>query len=107
MTMTSVTTVSGVPFTLRLVRKGDRYGRDFCLTHDQDEPLIEFYDGRYPHSEYGQLVSRYNVSTLLGDNKLAGCGLCLDGGVPNWVLDKDTLQVVVQWLREQAIRPRS
>ena len=43
-------------FNVRIVRAGDRYGRDNCLTHDKDEPLVEFYDSRYPHTEYGQFV---------------------------------------------------
>ena len=24
--------------------EGDDYGRNHCLTHDKDEPMIEFYD---------------------------------------------------------------
>lgn len=91
-------------FNVRIVRKGDRYGRDFCLTHDkEDEPLVEFYDTRYPHTEYGQFVSRYYVSTLLSDkgNGPKNTGLCLDGGVPSWTVSAKDMDTVRAYLREQ------
>ena len=34
-------------FNVRIVNKGDRYGRADCLTHDDDRPMVEFYDRRY------------------------------------------------------------
>lgn len=91
----SVTAANGVPFTVRLVRKGDHYGLDGCLVHDEDDPLVEFYDARYPHTEYGQFVSRYYLSTLLDDPVW---GLDLDGGVEDWTVDGDTMSTVYVWL---------
>ena len=86
-------TVTGIPFTMRLVRKGDGYGRGLGITHDKDEPLVEFYDARYAcdrseerGGEYGQFVSRYYVKTLRnGQTPLQG--LNLDGGVDAWTID--------------------
>ena len=75
-------TASIEKFTVRFVNKGDTYGRDFCLTHDKEDALIEFYDSRYPHTEFGQFVSRYYVKTLRGHTN----GLSLDGGIPEWTV---------------------
>ena len=74
--------VSIEKFTVRFVNKGETYGRDFCLTHDKDDALIEFYDSRYPHTEFGQFVSSYYVKTLRGHDGM----LTLDGGVPEWTV---------------------
>ncbi len=46
----------GIPMIARFVRKGDRYGLDGCLTHDEDNPLIEFYDARYDHNVLPQYL---------------------------------------------------
>lgn len=60
---------NGIPFNVRLLEKGEAYGLNDCLTHDGDEPLIEFYDGRYCnedfHIERGQFVARYYLETIL------------------------------------------
>lgn len=88
-------------FNVRILRKGDKYGRDFCLTHDEDKPLVEFYDSRYPHTEFGQFVSRYYVATIMGTDRYGRGegGLCLDGGVPSWTVgakDMDTVRAYLQ-----------
>lgn len=87
----------GVPFTARIVGRGDRYGMNWCLTNDGAEPLIEFYDRRFPHTELGQFVSRYHASTL-GNRMGIGGGLCLDAGVPAWSLDAVAYGMVTEWL---------
>jgi hypothetical protein len=89
-------------FNVRLVNKGDRYGRADCLTHDDDRPMVEFYDHRYTHGDWpdrGQFVSRYYVSTLLeGENR----GLCLDGGNANeWSVSADGMALVRAYLKAQ------
>lgn len=90
-------------FNVRIVRKGDRYGRDYCLTHDEDKPLVEFYDNRYPHTEDGQFISRYYVETILGTDRYGRGtgGLCLDGGVPSWTVSEQDMDTVREYLREQ------
>ena len=89
-------------FNVRVVNKGDKYGRDFVLTHEEDKPLVEFYDSRYPHTEFGQFVSRYYVSTLLGEDKYgrAEGGLCLDGGNANeWTVSERHMGIVRSFLK--------
>jgi hypothetical protein len=72
-------------FSVVLVRKGDRYGLENCLTHEKDDPMVEFYDADYAGKPYftkvGQFVSRYYLSTL---TERPVAGLCLDGGIPKW-----------------------
>ena len=35
---------SGIRWCVRIVFEGDGYGLNHCLTHDETEPMIEFYD---------------------------------------------------------------
>ncbi len=62
-------------FNVRIVQVGENYGLHGCLVN-KDAPFVEFYDSRYMHTQYGQFITRYLVSTLA---KHEG-GLCLDGG---------------------------
>ena len=70
-------------YNVRIVRKGDKWGRDFCLTHDQDgdKAMVEFYDSRYPSTEFGRFIGNYYVGTLLCKEGFYGrdvtSGLCL------------------------------
>jgi len=89
-------------FNVRVVNYGDKYGRDFCLTHDEQKPLVEFYDSRYPHTEFGQFVSRYYVETILGEDKWgrAEGGLCLDGGnADSWTVSAEDMDIVRSYLK--------
>ena len=96
-------------YNVRIVRKGDKYGREFCLTYDKDEPMVEFYDGRYPHADcHGQFVSRYYVATILGTDRYGSGegGLCLDGGNPNeWSVSEQDMDTVRDYLRKNATTP--
>jgi hypothetical protein len=84
-------------FNVRIVRNGDRYGRNMCLEHAGLEPLVEFYDARYPHTAYGQFVSRYYMSTLL-EADWRGKALSLDGGIPEWTVSADDMTKVIDYL---------
>ena len=90
---------SDLAWTARLVETGDRYGLNDCLVHDDDEPLIEFYDLRFTENfgPRGQFVSRYYLSTFL-DVIAAGSGLDLDGGIPAWTLDAEAAAAAVTLL---------
>ncbi len=92
-----VLVVSGADmYHVRRVDKDDHYGRNYCLTHDEDEPLVEFYwwsdcknmsydfEGTPEEAEaagakkLGYFVSRYNAGVFAErDPKY---GLCLHGG---------------------------
>lgn len=99
-TMTTKNTRTNITFTVKVIHTGDQYGRNNCLTHDKEEPLVEFFDARN-----NQFVSRYYLSTLLrkdqwsvGRPSLAETGLCLDGGVPDWTIDAAGMKPVIAWL---------
>jgi hypothetical protein len=83
-------------FNVRIVNKGDKYGLNDCLVNDK-APMVEFYDTRYPHTQYGQFVSRYYVDTILDGSD---CGLCLDGGVPSWTVSAEDMKTVRGFLKE-------
>lgn len=90
---------SGIPFNVRFLKKGEKYGRSNKLIHQEEEPLVEFYDARYISPEFGmfgQFISRYYVSTLLKDEE--DYALILDGGVKDWVLSSENVKQVKQWL---------
>ena len=94
-----VTNNSGTTFTVRIVRQGDNYGRNFCLTHDEAEPLVEVYDTRYPHTVYGQFVSRYYAKDLLrGFIKEQPHGITLDGGFDGWIIDAGPWGKICEWV---------
>jgi hypothetical protein len=85
----------GKKFLIRVVRQGDRYGLDDCLTHDKGEPMIEFYDLTYTEKfgPRGQFVSRYNAATLADHGP---AGLDLQGDVPGWKVDAAALAPVLK-----------
>jgi hypothetical protein len=98
--MIKVLNDDGRPWVVRLVFNGDKYGLDFKLTHKEEDPLVEFYDARYEHTNYGQFVSRYYASTLLnGELRQPGLGLNLDGGVPEWKITSNGILRVLLWIR--------
>lgn len=102
---------AGIRFTVRIVRPGDRYGAfdedayDFVLVHGEPsrhttpspldvEPMIEFYDTRYPFGQFGQFVTRYYASTL-AERADEYVSLVLDGGSSSWFIDGAGLQRVL------------
>lgn len=96
--MLQVVNRSGIPFNVKVLFKGDRYGLRKCLVHDEDRPLVEFYDARYDFNPEGQFVSSYYVETILSNNS-KDSGLCLDGGIPDWYIDAEAMQEVYRYLQ--------
>jgi len=100
---------SGRRFNVRIVRRGDRYGLNDCLTHGEgkneirasiasrgyDGAMIEFYDAKYENApgfgSRGQFVTRYYLSTLALDARKSDCGLDLHGGVAEWKINRTNL----------------
>ena len=75
----------GIPFTA-------------VLQTDGGEPIVNFYDARFPFTEYGQFTGgSYYASTLL--EKSDG-GLILHGGVPDWRLDYQATAEMLAWLSD-------
>ena len=91
-------TRSHLIWAVRIVEKGDKYGLKDCLTHEGDEPLVEFFDTRYEHTDLGQFVSRYFIDTLTGGEG----GLNLDGCEPEWTIHRPCMHRIRDWLRRQA-----
>ena len=87
----------GRKWLIRVVFEGGKYGLDDCLTNDDGEVLIEFYDQGGAHVKQfgprGQFISRYNLSTLDGsdgygpDTDWTVDNLGLYGGEPEWWVD--------------------
>lgn len=85
-----------VIFTVHIIEKNQKYGLNDALTHDQEEPMVEFYDGK--NKVDGQFVSRYYLSTLLEMPK--NHGLILDTASPRWTIDEKAVQEVVDFLKD-------
>lgn len=99
-----VTAKNGIPYNVRLLRKDENYGRNFVLTHDEDEPLIEFYDatksGRYSETKaLGNFISRYYLSTLQKSDP--DYGLALWGDFPEYVIESDLMLDIILWAEDQ------
>lgn len=103
----------GVPFVAVRIEPGEPYGNivrrlpdDSPATYSQrliaKEPLIEFYDRRYPHTELGQFVTRYYASTLAACK--SGGGLCLDGGIYDWQISAANMELVQRQIITDADR---
>lgn len=103
---TQPTTARIGPWTVRIVFKGEHYGLDGVLQHEQDEPLVEFYDAEQDSTKFGplgQFVNRYNITTLLS-RKHPGMPLCLHGGYPNdWTVSAEHMALIERWLELQSI----
>ena len=93
------------PMNAVLVMPGQTYGRDDRLTNDGDEPLLEFYDARFPHTPNGQFVSRYYLSTLSDrqDRPNPG-GLDLQGDVATWSVTSESMERAVDFAEKTANR---
>ena len=85
-------------FNVRVVSRGDKYGLNFALTHNGIMPLVEFYDSRYPHTEFGQFVSRYYLDTIL--NHDPSFGLNLDAGVTAWTVPAEAMIEIINKLED-------
>lgn len=76
---------------VRLVKQGDRYGLNNCVTHNETEPMIEFYDPRH-------FVRRYYLSTILEIEP--GQGLCLEASRYEYLaIEGPCLDKVKKWLK--------
>lgn len=91
------------PLNVHLVMPGESYGRTGAIVNNDNEPLIEFYDARYPHTDHGQFVSSYTMRSLSENPPLIG--LRLDGGIPDWTATAPNVHAAVQLAkRAMAVR---
>lgn len=68
---------------------------------EPDKQVIEFYDVLYPHTQYGQFVSRYFADEIMPGY----AGINLSGGVPVWSIDKDAMNLIRAWASEWWTKP--
>ena len=54
----------GKPLFSKIVNKGEKYGLNDCLMHDENEPLIGFYGS----SDLSYPISFYYRATLMGQH---------------------------------------
>lgn len=99
-----ITNDKGRHFNVRILKQGDRYGRDDCLTVDDDRILVEFFDATYEGGTHGPLgqftTGRYYASTLLESPYRQG--LCLYGAEAEaWSIDGDAMFLVRSWIDNQ------
>ena len=102
--MLAIQNNQGRAFNVRLVRVGDCYGRDDCLTHEASEPMVEFYDATQDAAKFGargQFVARYCFSTI-ADVVRANRGINLCGHVSAWTVDADGVRAAFTWAAEVA-----
>lgn len=81
--------------TVRVITKGQKYGLDFCLTHEGAEPMVEFYDRAHDHTAFGQFTSRYYLSTFMGRDVTRWWDfLSLVGYVDSWKIRNDEVEEI-------------
>lgn len=83
-----------------IVKKGDKYGLENCLTYNEDEPAVEFFDmsSNKEQFEHGYFVARYYISTLLLHER--GMGLALYGSHAAWTVYAEIIDEIIDWLEE-------
>lgn len=64
------------------MQQGNTYGSSGQFEHHNEDPLVEFYDGKHDHTDVGQFVARYSLASLLNGN--VDEGIILDSGSPLW-----------------------
>jgi hypothetical protein len=110
-----VSSISGRTFLARILRPGDAYGLNDSLSWGEDAGRgvtdavaraaihadlsrrlgVEFYDATKISESHptGQFVSRYYLSTLLRSTS----GLVLQGDVPEWQIDAESMAAFRDW----------
>ena len=100
--MLQITNSKDITFNVRIILKGDKYGIRHFLTHEEDKPLVEFFDARYDVTEdengkkmgIGQFISRYYLKTLQ-EREPAGLDLC--GDVTAWEVSKKNMDKILEY----------
>lgn len=95
---------AGHPMMARLALRGDRYGRNGCLT--AEAPLVEFYlQTEYEHNNpwlkelldlryHPYFITHYYLDTFLDSDN----GLCLEGSMREYDLTAQECRKVVKAL---------
>jgi len=117
MSHTSIIKDAGQTFLIRIVNKGDRFGSQLCLTHNEDTPLIEFYDHDFDfeydgNQKLGQFISRYYISTLRSSEYSSPFttkskhGLALNADIPEWSITPAGMNKVMAFIETLDLQKR-
>ena len=81
---------------VRIVRKGQKYGRDYCLVNNKLD-IVEFYDIDCDLEKFpiGQMVSSYYLNTIKAKEGL----FVLNGEVDKWVITSECMKEIHEWLQ--------
>jgi len=99
---------NGRPFRVRLifdkVAGGTSYDGEGNVVPHEPQPTVEFYDmtrakENSSFKDYGQYVSSYEAATLMDHEPHVG--LDLYGGEHLWIIDGDSTDKVLAWIKEQ------
>jgi hypothetical protein len=100
-----ITNDRGRHFNVRILKQGDSYGRNACLTLEGHEPAVEFFDATHENnpdffSDWGGLGQftgcRYCIKTILKGPRQG-----LNLGVSEWTIDSVAMDIVRAWLNNQ------
>ena len=91
-------------FAIRVIEKGDNYGRNRCLILKEDKQLIEFYDvegaGDEWFDELGQFIERYYIESIM---EIENYGLNLSANVDVWNIEGANIHKIQQWIKKNNI----
>lgn len=99
--MSSIKFTNGnIKFIAKVVQKGEMYGKNVDIPHEDEVPLIEFFDARYPmvkidNQHSGQFISRYDLNTF----NHVKTGLFLNSGSPDWSITPATVKMLQDWVK--------
>lgn len=93
-----LTNIGHAPLLARLVEPGDPFGLNFQMV--AEGAIVEFYDTKFQHTDFGQFISRYSLRTLLENPEPTGINLY--GGVSPWILTPHEHVRLMQWLKTVA-----
>lgn len=92
------------PWVVRIIKHGDKYAVDRSglpeLIHNGTEPLVEFYDGRFEQTEYGQFVNRFFVRVVL---QRGSSEIRLDQDVRDSTIHGECMGRITKWLNKVSV----
>lgn len=91
-----VTNSNGISFKVQLIEKGMSWGRTNSNVHEENEPIVLFFDITSSKDDTYNLVSYYYRYTIM---EIQNRGLCLDGGFPQtWFVTAENIKEIQNWL---------
>jgi hypothetical protein len=93
---------TGIPFRVRIIRRGETYG--ISARHDRDAPLVEFYDQRRTTSpaQNGSRIAAYYAHQMLRAHPI---GLELGMEKPAPKITAKNCEQIAAWLKTEMDKP--